>query len=70
MGAEVPMLELTQEQRQEVRSAGDGPLRLTDPDTRAEYVVLKADLYDRMRRVFEEVDPSLYEFEEIDPQSQ
>jgi hypothetical protein len=61
------MLELTQNQRQEVQIAGESPLRLTDPDTHVEYVVLKAELYERMRRVFEEVDPSLYEFEEINP---
>lgn len=63
------MLKLTPEQQREVREAGDSPLRLADPDTRTEYVVVKAELYDRMRRVFEEVDPSLYEFEEIEPNS-
>jgi hypothetical protein len=61
------MIELTEEQRREVRRAGDVPVRLTDPDTQAEYVVLKADDYERMRRVFEEVDPSFFEFEDIDP---
>ena len=60
------MLELTQEQRLEVREAGESPLRLSDPDIRAEYIVLKAELYERMRRVFADVDPSLYEFEELD----
>jgi hypothetical protein len=63
------MLELTRDQRQEVRVAGDSPLRLTDPETKSEYVVLKAELYERMRRVFEEVDPSLFEFEELDSNS-
>ena len=61
------MIELTEQQRREVRGAGEAPIRLTDPDTKAEYVVLRAELYERMRRVFEEVDPSLYEFEEIEP---
>jgi hypothetical protein len=42
---------------------------LTDPETKSEYVVLKAELYERMRRVFEEVDPSLFEFEELDSNS-
>jgi hypothetical protein len=60
------MIELTEEQRREVRRA-DGPVRVTDPDTKAEYVVLKAEFYERMKRVFEEVDPSLYEFDEIEP---
>jgi hypothetical protein len=66
MAPEVPMIELTHEQRREVRDAGEAPVRLTDPETKAEYVVLKAELYERMRRAFEEVDPSLYEFEETD----
>ena len=64
---EAKMLELTPEQRHEVREAGESPLRLADPETHAEYVVLKSELYERMRRVFEEVDPSLYEFEEVTP---
>jgi hypothetical protein len=67
MSAEATMLVLTPEQRQEVREAGDAPLRLADPETHAEYIVLKLELYERMRRVFEEVDPSLYEFDEITP---
>src|SRR5437879_5777355 len=67
MVPEGPRIEPTQEQRREGRDAGGGPVRLTDPETKAEYVVLKAELYERMRRVFEEVDPSLYEFEETDP---
>jgi hypothetical protein len=59
------MFELTREQRYEVRNAGDVPLTLTDPETKTAYVVLKADVYERMRRVYEEVDQSLFEFEEI-----
>jgi hypothetical protein len=59
------MFELTREQRDEVRHAGDVPLTLTDPETKTAYVVLKADVYERMRRVYEEVDQSLFEFEEI-----
>jgi hypothetical protein len=61
------MFELTHEQRQEVRHAGEIPVRVTDPETSAEYVMLRAEVYERMRRVFEEIDPSLYEFEETDP---
>lgn len=60
------MLELTVEQRQEVRVSGSLPLRVTDPDTHAEYVVVLADLFERMRRTFEKVDPSFFEFEEIE----
>lgn len=60
------MLELNEEQRLAIQRAGENPVRVSDPDTKAEYVVLKADFYERMRRVFEEVDPSFYEFEEIE----
>lgn len=59
------MLELTSEQQREIQHAGDNPLLVTDPQTQSEYVVVKLDLYQRMRRVFEEVDPSLFECDEI-----
>jgi hypothetical protein len=61
------MLELTPAQRREIRESGEAPLHVADPETHAEYVVLKRELYERMRRVFEEVDPSLYEFDEVAP---
>jgi hypothetical protein len=61
------MLELTEQQCQHVRNHSTAPLRLTDPQTREEYVVLPAKLYEQLRRVFEEVDPSFYEFEEAEP---
>ena len=67
MVSEAPMIELNEELRRAVRRAGETPVRVADPETKAEYVVLKAEFYERMRRVFEEVDPSLYEFEEADP---
>ncbi len=61
-------IELTQKQRREVVQAGDRPVRLTDPETKAEFVVLRAEVYERMRRALEAeaVDPSLFEFEETD----
>ena len=43
------MTTLTPEQRQEVEKAGDELVRLADPVTKAEYVILKADVYDRIR---------------------
>jgi hypothetical protein len=56
---------LTPEQRHAVQRA-DKPIRVLDPDSQREYVLLRADLYERMRQVVEAevVDPSLYEFEE------
>ncbi len=42
------MTTLTPEQRQEIRRAGEEPVRLADPETQTEYVTLKADVYDRI----------------------
>jgi hypothetical protein len=58
-------LALTREQRQAVQQSKE-PLRFIDPENKREYVLLPAELYERMRRIAsaEVVDPSLYEFEE------
>jgi hypothetical protein len=42
------MTTLTPEQRQEIRKAGEGPVRLADPETQMEYVIVRADVYDRI----------------------
>jgi len=47
-------MELTQEQRRELESHPDAPLRLADPDTRREYVVLRAEVYERLRAILED----------------
>jgi hypothetical protein len=49
------MATLTPEQRQEIRRAGEEPVRLADPETQTEYVILKADVYDRIRALAEDV---------------
>jgi hypothetical protein len=46
------MFELTTEQRQELR--GPEPARAFDPDTKEEYVLLRADLYQRIKAMFQE----------------
>jgi len=43
------MTTLTPEQRQEIRKAGEEPVRLADPETQTEYVILKADVRGRIR---------------------
>ncbi len=48
------MATLTPEQRQEIQRAGEEPVRLADPETQTEYVILKADVYDRIRAVAED----------------
>lgn len=46
------MTTLTPQQRQQVERAGDEPVRLDDPD-RA-YLILKAEVYERMRAALED----------------
>jgi hypothetical protein len=46
---EIPMTTLTAELRQEIEKAGDGPVRIEDPDTHHSYVLLKAEIYDRIK---------------------
>jgi hypothetical protein len=48
------MTVLTPELRQAVELAGDQPVEITDPQTNAAYVLLKADVYRRMREILEE----------------
>ncbi len=59
-------IELSEELRREVERAGQVPVRLVDPQTKEEFVVLRADIYQRLRRLLdaERIDPSFYEFEE------
>ena len=54
------MPQLTGELRREVQAAGDMPLRLTDPETLREYVLVRADVYDRLKGL-------LYDDGEFDP---
>ncbi len=68
------MVSITAEQRQLVEQAGEGPVRIADVETHREYVILRADVYDRMRHLLEaeEIDPSFFEignFESIDEDS-
>lgn len=58
-------IELTNEQRRAVEAARE-PVRVLDPQTRHEYVLLRAEAYERLRRLAEAevVDPSFYEFDE------
>jgi hypothetical protein len=55
-----------EELRRQVEQAGDAPVRLVHPTTQEPYVVLRAQVYERMRRLLlaEQLDPSFYEFEE------
>jgi hypothetical protein len=43
------MATLTPEQRQRIQNASQEPVRIADPATQTEYVILMADVYDRIR---------------------
>jgi hypothetical protein len=45
---EAPMT-ITPELKQAVEQAGGRPVRIEDPETHAQYVILKAEVYDRMK---------------------
>ena len=45
---------LAPEQRRAVESAGEERVEITDPQTNATYVLLKAEVYKRMRAILEE----------------
>lgn len=48
------MIRLTPEQHQALSAAGPGAVRAVDPATNAEYVLVPADLYDRLRALGDE----------------
>ena len=48
------MITLPKDIQEAVRTSEDQPIRLTDPDTNTEYVLLPAELYDQARELFYE----------------
>jgi hypothetical protein len=44
-------MELTEEQRRKVCEVNGDPIMLTDPETQQEYVLLRADVYERLKRL-------------------
>ncbi len=47
------MTTMTPEQRAAVAEAGDAPVEVADPQTGTEYVLLRADVYQRMRELLQ-----------------
>jgi hypothetical protein len=45
---------LTPELRRLIEQSGDRPIRMEDPDTHQDYVLIRADLYERFREVVEQ----------------
>ena len=50
------MIELTPEQRREVKEANGDAVRALDPDTRQEYVLVCAEVYERLQALLSEGD--------------
>jgi hypothetical protein len=50
---------LSPELREEIERAGDDPVRIEDPDTHTAYVLLKADVYDRIKPVLAPLDRTI-----------
>jgi hypothetical protein len=48
------MITLPKDIQEAIRSSQDQPIRVTDPETNSEYVLLPADLYDQIRELFYE----------------
>ena len=48
------MTQLTQEQSSAIQAAEETPLRLVDPHAKTEYVLLRADVYERVRQLFDD----------------
>ena len=51
------MIALTNELQQAVEEANGQPIRLVDPKTNLEYVVLPAEIFDRVQHVFCDANP-------------
>ena len=47
-------MELSDEQRRQLQQAGDRPVRLTDPQTGQEYVILRAEVYEQINRLLDD----------------
>ena len=51
------MITLTEELQQAVQEANEQPIRLVDPNTNLEYVVLPAEVFDKVQHVFYDANP-------------
>ena len=58
---------LSPELKQAVERAGDEPVHVEDPETHTAYVVIREDLYRKLREAVPESDWTLHEFEELIP---
>jgi hypothetical protein len=53
-GKEGTMIELTEEQRRALRQSGESPPTVLDPETRIPYVLVRKDVYERLKGLLED----------------
>jgi hypothetical protein len=53
---EAAMIELTEEQRQAIATTQEEPLNVIDPKTKAAYVLIRKEVYDRLKETLDEDD--------------
>lgn len=51
------MIKLTKELQEAIQNSNGQPIRLTDPRTHLEYVVLPAEIFDQVQHVFSDANP-------------
>jgi hypothetical protein len=63
------MIALTPQLRQEIERAGENPVRIEDPETHTAYVLMKEEVYRRLKQTveLEQSDRSLYEYQDFRP---
>lgn len=63
------MATITPEQRQEIQRSGDEPVRVEDPETKQAYLLVREEVYRKLRvlAAIDHNDPSLFEFGEFYP---
>ena len=50
------MTAITPETRHAIEQAGEQPVQLTDPETKSVYVIVRADVYERIRSMCDDFD--------------
>jgi hypothetical protein len=62
-----PAITLTPELKRAIEKAGPQPIGVEDPETHMAYVVIKENLYHKLRDAVPECDLTRHEFEELIP---
>ena len=63
------MVVLSPELQRAIGEAGDRPVPIVDPETQQAYLLIKTEVFERLRdsREVEEIDPSFFEIDDFEP---